>query len=97
MFVTRLISGISLVIIALVTILAGNGVLAVTLCLVSLIAYRELTKACNVHTEDRKWNALELAGMALSVAYYVLLFITLYRANENGDGVEAVYPVVMIA
>lgn len=97
MFVTRLISGISLVIIALVTILAGNGVLAVTLCLVSLIAYRELTKACKVHTEDRKWNALELAGMALTVAYYVLLFITLYRANENGDGIGAVYPVVMIA
>ncbi|MBD5513509.1 MAG: phosphatidate cytidylyltransferase [Lachnospiraceae bacterium] len=97
MFVTRLISGISLVIIALVTILAGNGVLAVTLCLISLIAYRELTKACNIHTEDRKWNALELAGMALTAAYYVSLFITLYRANENGDGVEVVYPVVMIA
>ncbi|MBD5505877.1 MAG: phosphatidate cytidylyltransferase [Lachnospiraceae bacterium] len=97
MFVTRLISGISLVIIALVTILAGNGVLAVTLCLVSLIAYRELTKVCNIHTEDRKWNALELAGMALTVAYYVSLFITLYRANENGDGIGAVYPVVMIA
>ena len=97
MFVTRLISGISLVIIALVTILAGNGVLAVTLCLVSLIAYRELTKACKIHTEDRKWNALELAGVALTVAYYALLFITLYRANENGDGAGAVYPVVMIA
>lgn len=97
MFVTRLISGISLVIIALVTILAGNGVLAVTLCLVSLIAYRELTMACKVHTEDRKWNALELAGMALTAAYYVSLFIMLYRANENGDGIEEVYPVVMIA
>lgn len=97
MFVTRLISGISLVIIALVTILAGDGVLALTLCFVSMIAYRELTKACNIHTEDRKWNALELAGVALTAVYYVLLFITLYRATENGEGVEAVYPVVMIA
>lgn len=97
MFVTRLISGISLVIIALVTILMGKGVLAVTLCLISLIAYRELTKACKVHTEEKKWNALEVAGSVLTVAYYVLLFITCYRANENGDGVETAYPVVMIA
>lgn len=97
MFVTRLISGILLVIIALMTILAGDGVLAVTLCLVSMIAYRELTKACNIHTEERKWNALELAGVVLTAVYYVLLFITLYRAAENGEGVEAAYPVVMIA
>lgn len=97
MFFTRLISGISLVIIALVTILMGNGVLAVTLCLISLVAYRELTAACNVHTENRKYNALELTGMALTVAYYVLLFITLYRGRENGDGIEMVYPVVMMS
>lgn len=97
MFVTRLISGISLVIIALVTILAGGGVLAVTLCLISLIAYRELTKACNIHTEGKKWNALELAGTALTVAYYALLFMSLYRGMESGDGVQAAYPVIMIA
>lgn len=97
MFVTRLISGIALVAAALATILAGNGVLAVTLCLISLIAYRELTKACSIHTEGKKWNALELTGAALTVAYYALLFITLYRAAENGDGLEQVYPAVMIA
>lgn len=97
MFFTRLMSGILLVVIALVTILAGNGVLALTLCLISLIAYRELTKACNIHTEDRKSNALELAGMVMTAAYYVFIFIALYRSNENGDGMVPVYPVVMMA
>ena len=94
MFWTRLISGISLVAIALVTILAGKGVLAVTLCLISLIAYRELTKACNVHTENKKYNALEFAGMVMTVLYYVVLAITLF--GDKGDGLTQVYPVVMI-
>lgn len=48
MFRTRLLSGILLVIAALLTIMAGDVVLAAVLCLVSLIAYRELTKACGV-------------------------------------------------
>lgn len=52
MFRTRLLSGILLVIIALATIMAGDGVLAVVLCLVSLIAFKELTRACGVHTAD---------------------------------------------
>ncbi len=49
MFRTRLLSGIFLVIIALATIMAGNGILAVVLCLISLIAYGELVKACGTH------------------------------------------------
>ena len=99
MFWTRLISGISLVILALITIMAGNGVLAVTLCLISLIAYRELTKACDVHTESRKCNAPELAGMAMTVIYYGFLAVMLY-GGANGDsgngGLTQVYPLVMI-
>ena len=96
MFWTRLISGISLVAIALVTILAGKGVLAVTLCLISLIGYRELTKACNIHAENKKCNAPEFAGMMMTVLYYVLLAITLWEESTNGEGLSRVYPVVMI-
>lgn len=96
MFWTRLISGILLVAIALVTILAGKGVLAVTLCLISLIAYKELTKACSVHTEDKKCNAPEFAGMMMTVLYYVLLAVTLWGKNTNGEGLAQAYPVVMI-
>lgn len=55
MFRTRLLSGILLVIIALATIMSGGRVLALILCLVSVTAYRELTRACGIHKgkEDR--------------------------------------------
>ncbi|MDE6388611.1 MAG: phosphatidate cytidylyltransferase [Lachnospiraceae bacterium] len=96
MFFTRLISGISLVIIALVTILAGNGVLAAILCLISIIAYKELTKACNVHTENKKCNAPEIAGMIMTVVYYVLLIVTLNQGSKDGSGLTRVYPAIMI-
>ena len=62
MFRTRLLSGILLVAIALATIMAGSGVLAVVLCLVSLTAYRELTKACGVHTEGTRSEEQGAAG-----------------------------------
>ena len=45
MFLTRLGSGILLVVLALVFIIAGGPVLAAVLCLISLTAYRELGKA----------------------------------------------------
>ena len=45
MFWTRLLSGIVLLVIALATFSFGNIFLAVPLWLISLIAYRELTKA----------------------------------------------------
>lgn len=48
MFVTRLISGVVLVAIALVTIGLGNWVLFATLLLVSLIGARELYQAMKV-------------------------------------------------
>lgn len=96
MFWTRLISGISLVAIALVTILAGKGVLAVTLCLISLIAYRELAKACDIHTDKKKCNAPEFVGILMTVLYYVFLAATLWEKDKSGEGLAQVYPVAMI-
>ena len=49
MFKTRLISGILLVIAALLTIISGNYVLFVTLLCVSLLGMQELYKAMGVH------------------------------------------------
>ena len=60
MFKTRLISGILLVIAALLTILSGNYVLFVTLLCVSLLGMQELYKAMGVHKEQTEF--LELAG-----------------------------------
>lgn len=96
MFWTRLISGVLLVAIALATIMAGDGVLAVTLCLVSLTAYGELTKACGVHTEGGKYNAPELVGMVMTVVYYALLLFTLWGGAGQDGGLAQACPVVMI-
>lgn len=96
MFWTRLISGISLVIIALVTILAGEGVLAATLCLISMIAYRELTKACKVHTENQICNAPEIVGYVMTLLYYGLLAGVLHQGGKDGGGLIQAYPVMVM-
>ena len=76
MFMTRLFSSIILVIIALVTILQGGYLLAAVLLFISLIAYSELCKACAIHTQGKKINALESVGYAGIVCYYaVVVFI----------------------
>ena len=61
MFKTRLISGILLVIAALLTIISGNYVLFVTLLCVSLLGMQELYKAMGVHKDQTEF--LELAAL----------------------------------
>ena len=60
MFKTRLISGILLVIAALLTIISGGYVLFFTLLCISLIGMQELYKAMGVHKEQTEF--LELAS-----------------------------------
>lgn len=69
MFKTRLISGIILVIIALVTIISGGPVLLGTLMLVSLIGLNELYKVVKI---DK--TMLGYAGYLATILYYLLLF-----------------------
>lgn len=76
MFWTRLLSGIVLLVIALATFSFGNIFLAVPLWLISLIAYRELTKALRCATDEKKFNALEWIGFVGVTAYYATLFFT---------------------
>lgn len=73
MFRTRLISGIVLVILAFAVIFAGGFVMVGALCLISTIAFFELTKATGVHTPEKEINGLEMAGVAMIVLYYALL------------------------
>lgn len=96
MFRTRLISGIVLVIIALVTIMTGGAVLALVLGAISLIAYRELTKACKVGNQEKGFSAPEIAGFVMTVLYYGALFITV-ETTEIHEVLTRVYPVVMVA
>lgn len=69
MFKTRLISGIILVIIALVTIISGGPILLGTLMLISLIGLNELYKVVKI---DK--TMLGYAGYLATIVYYLLLF-----------------------
>ena len=73
MFKTRLISGILLVIAALLTIISGGYVLFFTLICISLIGMQELYKAMGIH-EDRT-GLLEIVGYLGAVLYYISLLL----------------------
>ena len=64
MFKTRLLSGIVLVLVALLTICSGGTVLYMTVLCLSLIGAGELFRAMKVR-ED-KWNLLEISGQRLA-------------------------------
>lgn len=66
MFWTRLFSGIVLLVIAIGSIWLGGPVLTAVLLVVSLVGYRELTKALGVPSV----TAIEIAGLAGTVLYY---------------------------
>lgn len=74
MFGKRLMSSVVLVLLALVLLLTGDGVLALGMLILSLIAFRELTKACGVIAEGQKNNALEAVGYAGIVLYYLVVY-----------------------
>lgn len=74
MFLTRCISGAVLLIIALVTIIAGGGVLAAVLLLTSIAGFFELSKALGIHKEGTKINGLELSAVIWIIVYYLEIF-----------------------
>ena len=87
MFVTRLISGIVLVILALITMGYGKILLLLTLMALSLVGYLELTKASGVRknaseeatdgkpaSEKQNCNALEIVGIVGILLYYGFLY-----------------------
>lgn len=67
MFKTRFISGIFLVIFLLVTIIPGGYNLAAATCVLALIAFRELLKACGLN------GYIEIVGYIGIVAYYIAM------------------------
>lgn len=86
MFWTRLGSGIVLLSLSVATMSLGGLPLALVLCLVSMIGFRELTRALKhapaagpvkVQEQDGKhMNVLELIGLAGIAAYYLLLYFS---------------------
>ena len=83
MFRTRLMSGILLVIAALAVIMTGGVFLAAVLCLLSGIAYRELTKACGLRSAQGGISGLEIAGCVMILVYYVMLAASLQWGIMN--------------
>ena len=74
MFRTRLISGIVLVLIALVVIITGGPVLAATLFIISEIGVFELYRVLKV--QDEGFSPLAAVGYLGTAAYYTIVFFT---------------------
>lgn len=68
MFRTRLLSSIVLLILTLTLIFAGGGVLAAALCLISIIAYLELTKATGVGKKEKSLHTVNASGTNIWVS-----------------------------
>ncbi|MCD7835467.1 MAG: phosphatidate cytidylyltransferase, partial [Lachnospiraceae bacterium] len=92
MFITRLISGIMLLIIAIIVFALGNIFLLPVLWLISMIAYRELTKALGCPVNGKGFNTLEIIGFVGVTAYYAAIW-----AGRNGTyGSDALYLLMVI-
>ena len=68
MFKTRLLSGILLVIIALITIITGGDVLFGTILLISLIGMTEIYKVLEIEKKE-----LGFVGFAAAIVYFALI------------------------
>lgn len=75
MFRERLVSGIILVVLALVLIITGGPVLAVALGVISLIGLNELYRALEI--EDGKASPLAWVGYLGCTFYYIIVFFGL--------------------
>ncbi len=71
---TRCISGAILAVIALVTMFVGGPVLAMILLLTSMTAYRELTRALQVNTQEKGFNVAEVIGFIGVLLYYLAVY-----------------------
>lgn len=75
MFKTRLISGIVLLLLALLTICSGGVVLFATLLGISIIGMGELFRAVDVKKD--KFTALEIASYVTVIGYYLVIYFKL--------------------
>ena len=96
MFVTRLLSGIVLVLIELVTLYFSGLPLAAFLLFISLVGYLEITKTMQVRKEGSKLSLLEGIGLTGVLAYYVVMYFTGFNSYLLLTGV-ATFLVIMSA
>ena len=86
MFVTRLVSGIILLVIAFCGFYIGNPLLTAILLVISLIGYRELMKALGVTVPEkgRRFSVPEGIGYLGITVYYIIIFL-FENQILNGD------------
>lgn len=75
MFMTRLLSGIVLLIIAILSFFIGGPLLTLILLAVSLIGYRELTRALGGVEQGSRLTAPEILGGVGIVVYYGFILL----------------------
>lgn len=73
---TRLISGILLLIILAFAMSNGGIVLYALTLFISLVGFSELVKATNVRKEEKKPSGIEIFGYLGIVAYYIVRYLT---------------------
>lgn len=86
-----------MVILAFVMIASGGIVMAASLCIISMIAYRELIKAMGVNKQDRGVNALELFGYVMIVLYYAALYVGMRAEKYNKDMIYGILATALVA
>ena len=85
---TRVISGIFLVIILAITMFSGGWVLFGVTFLISLVGFRELIKATHVRPEENKVCGVEAVGYAGIAAYYIVI-------SQATDKVFFLFPIIL--
>ena len=85
MFITRLLSGIVLVIIVAVMNIAGGPVMGALLIVTSVIGLREFYKAAGICGESGKMNLPEAAALSGTVIYYAGLMYIYLKAGGTPD------------
>lgn len=78
-------------------LMLGRETLLFGLAVVSLVGFFELTKACGVHTADKKINALEIIGVCASLVWYVILEIESMRYICTEEALAAGLLVLIIS
>lgn len=90
---TRIISGVSLAIFGIVVLLIGGYVAGITMMLIALGAYYELSKACEVLDKGKPVNVATVIGYLAIIAFYVNL---MWGPKQYASTVNAILLLVVV-
>lgn len=91
MFKTRLLSGILLVVIALITVISGGPLLFATIAIISLIGMTELYKVFKIEKK-----ATGICGYIIAILYYAIIWAKTTGMIEEGTALTMLMGTIMI-